>query len=59
MFGPGWDWRSSDFDRDMPKVDAELGPLVYDATRGDIGAFRARGGKLIIYHCWSDTLVAP
>lgn len=59
VYGPEWDWRGFDFNRDMPKVDAELGPLVNDATRGDIGAFRARGGKLIIYHGWADTLVAP
>jgi feruloyl esterase len=59
VFGPSWDWRSFDFGRDMPKIDAELGPVVNDATRGDIGAFRARGGKLIIYHGWADTLVAP
>lgn len=59
VFGAAWDWRGFDFDRDMPKVDAALGPLVNDATAGDIGAFRARGGKLIIYHGWADTLVAP
>ncbi len=59
VFGPAWDWRSFDLDRDMPKVDAALGPVVNDAVTGDIGAFRARGGKLIIYHGWTDTLVAP
>jgi hypothetical protein len=59
VFGAKWDWRKFDFDRDMPKVDAALGPDLNDATRGDMSRFRARGGKLIIYQGWADTLVAP
>jgi hypothetical protein len=43
----------------MPKVDAALDPWVNDATRGDLRAFRARGGKLIVYHGWADSLVPP
>ena len=56
---PGWDWRKFDFDRDMPKVDAELGPALNGVTRGDVSRFRARGGKLVMYQGWADTLVAP
>ena len=59
VFGPSWNWRGFDLDRDMPKVDAELGPAVNDATRGSIAGFRARGGKLIIYQGWADSLVPP
>jgi hypothetical protein len=59
VFGKEWDWRNFDFDRDMPKVDAELGPALNGVTRGDLSAFRKNGGKLIIYHGWADTLVAP
>lgn len=59
VFGPGWDWRKFDIERDMPKVDATLGPDVNGVMRGDISRFRARGGKLIIYQGWADTLVAP
>ncbi|MGC1305049.1 MAG: tannase/feruloyl esterase family alpha/beta hydrolase [Caulobacteraceae bacterium] len=59
VFGPEWDWRKFDLERDMPKVDAMLGPAVNDAMRGDISRFRARGGKLIIYQGLADTLVAP
>lgn len=59
VFGPAWDPSRFDFARDMPKVDAVLGPSVNDATRGDISAFRDRGGKLIIYQGWADSLVAP
>lgn len=59
VFGPGWDWNGFDFDRDMPIVDAQLDPIVNDATRGSLAAFAARGGKLIVFHGLADTLVAP
>ncbi|RYY27622.1 MAG: tannase/feruloyl esterase family alpha/beta hydrolase [Sphingomonadales bacterium] len=59
VFGADWDWRGFDFGRDMPTVDARLGPIVNDATRGSLAAFAARGGKLIVYHGLADTLVAP
>ena len=59
VFGAAWDWRSFDFDRDMSIVDARLGADVNDATRGDLRAFAALGGKLIIYHGLADSLVPP
>lgn len=59
VFGPAWDWRGFDFDRDMPIVDDALADDVNDATRGSLSAFAARGGKLIIYHGLADTLVPP
>jgi feruloyl esterase len=59
VFGAQWDWRKFDFERDMPKIDAELGPALNGVTRGDASRFRALGGKLILYQGWADTLVAP
>lgn len=59
VFGRDWDWRKFDFDWDMPKIDAELGPALNGVTRGDLSRFRARGGKLVFYQGWADTLVAP
>jgi hypothetical protein len=59
VFGADWDWRGFDFDRDMPIVNAQLGPAVNDATRGSLTAFAARGGKLIVFHGLADTLVPP
>lgn len=59
VFGAGWDWHSFDVDRDMPIVDATLGGDVNDATRGSLKAFKAAGGKLIIYHGLADSLVPP
>lgn len=59
VFGADWDWQGFDFEGDMPKVTARLDEAVNDATRGSLKAFQARGGKLIIYHGLSDSLVAP
>jgi len=59
VFGANWNWRDFDFDRDMPKLDAELGPLLNGAMTGDMSAFKARGGKLVIYQGWADPLVVP
>ncbi len=43
----------------MPKVDAELGPLVNGAMTGSFDKFRDRGGKLIVYQGWADPIVSP
>jgi feruloyl esterase len=59
VFGPDWNWRNFDLDRDMPKVDAELGPIVNGAMTGDFSRFKERGGKLIIFQGWADPIVAP
>jgi hypothetical protein len=54
---PAWDWRTFDFDRDLEKADAKLG-AVTTALNPELGAFRGRGGKLILYHGFDDTRVA-
>ncbi|WP_313538606.1 tannase/feruloyl esterase family alpha/beta hydrolase [Sphingomonas sp.] len=59
VFGPDWDWRRFDVDRDMPIVDTRLDPIVNDAMQGSLEAFAARGGKLIVFHGLADTLVPP
>ncbi len=43
----------------MTVVEARLDADVNDATRGNLRSFRARGGKLIIYHGLADSLVPP
>ena len=30
-----------------------------DATSADLSAFKARGGKLLLYHGWNDQLIPP
>ncbi|EYD74901.1 Tannase [Rubellimicrobium mesophilum DSM 19309] len=37
---------------------AALHPL-YDATNPDLSGFQGSGGKLILYHGWSDTDISP
>jgi feruloyl esterase len=32
---------------------------IYNATDPDLRAFRARGGKLLIYHGWADQAIPP
>ncbi len=32
---------------------------VYNATNPDLSAFEGRGGKLILYHGWSDPAISP
>ena len=59
VFGPSWDWRKFDFDHDMAEVDAVLGRDVNGATVANIDAFKAHGGKLLIYHGWADSIVNP
>ncbi len=59
VFGANWDWRGFDFAADLARVDTALGADLNDATRGSLDAFRARGGKLILAHGLSDSLVPP
>jgi len=58
VFGLGWDWRSFDFNRDVAAVDAHLASTL-NATNPDLGAFKAQGHKLILFHGWADWLVPP
>lgn len=32
---------------------------IYNATDPDLSAFRAHGGKIIIYHSWADQAIPP
>jgi feruloyl esterase len=59
VFGPNWDWRSFDFDHDMAEADAVLGPDVNGNTVANIDAFKAHGGKLLMYQGWADSIVNP
>jgi feruloyl esterase len=54
---PDWDYRSFDFDRDIPML-AGWGALA-DADDPDLTAFRARGGKLLMTYGWADAILQP
>ena len=61
---PNWDYHNfrlaakDGFDSDIDFTDNKLGAL-FNATSPDLSAFRARGGKLIQYHGWSDPDITP
>jgi feruloyl esterase len=53
-----WDPRTFDLDRDLKVVDEKVGSII-NAINPDLRAFKARGGKLILYHGWNDTAISP
>ncbi len=53
-----WDYRAFDAGRDTKATDAKLAGIL-NSTDPDLSRFRARGGKLILYHGWSDAAIAP
>jgi feruloyl esterase len=55
---PAWDYKKFDFDRDMKSTDDKMGP-IFNATDANLDKFKKRGGKLIIYHGWSDAAISP
>ena len=52
-----WDPRSLNYDADVVAVDGMKTGL--DATNADLSTFVAHGGKLLIYHGWSDPGISP
>ena len=55
---PRWNVGHFNFDRDVKALDDSRAALA-NATNPDLSAFRDRGGKLILYHGWSDAAVPP
>ena len=55
---PSWDWKTFDFDKDVATIDEKFAAL-FNATNPDLTAFKARGGRLIMYHGWNDQLIQP
>jgi feruloyl esterase len=55
---PAWNFRTFDPDRDTKAAD-ERGAQALDATDPDLSAFQKRGGRLILYHGWSDAAISP
>jgi feruloyl esterase len=47
-----WDWRKFDYDRDVAFADRKLAAV--NATDTNLDAFKARGGKLLMYSGWAD-----
>ena len=51
-----WDYHSFDFNNDVTMFDNKLAALI-NSTNPDVSAFRDRGGKLIMWHGWADSLL--
>ena len=54
---PDYDWRTFNFDTDPAKM-AYISSIL-DAKSPDLRAFAQRGGKVLVYHGWSDAAVSP
>src|SRR6185295_8243642 len=52
---PNWNPRTLDFDKEVKAAD-EADPGTINAIDPDLTKFKARGGKLVLYHGWADAL---
>jgi feruloyl esterase len=55
---PNWDFKTLDFDKDVTRAD-QMDNGLTNATDPNLKTFFSRGGKLLMYHGWSDQLIAP
>jgi feruloyl esterase len=53
---PKWDWWSFDFDSHLVLADKKVGGYI-DHVSPDLSAFKAHGGKAIVYQGWQDPVV--
>jgi len=55
---PAWDYKTFNVDRDVQAADKKTARIL-NSTDPNLKAFKNRGGKLILYHGWSDAAIAP
>jgi Tannase and feruloyl esterase len=53
-----WDFRAYNLDQDVKVADDAMGGRL-NAVDPNLKGLRDRGGKLILYHGWSDSALAP
>jgi feruloyl esterase len=53
---PAWDFRTFDLERDT-KAAVQKTAHILNSNNPDLKRFRARGGKLIVYHGWCDAAI--
>jgi feruloyl esterase len=55
---PSWDVHNFNFTTDADAIHKALSGLI-DSNRTDMSAFRSRGGKILMWHGWTDTTLEP
>ncbi len=55
---PQWNYRNFTVDQGVADAVRKTGGVL-DATNPDLRPFARRGGKLIVYHGWSDAAIPP
>jgi hypothetical protein len=53
-----WDYKTSTTDQNVKLADERMASTL-NATDPDLKKFESRGGKLILYHGWSDAAIPP
>jgi feruloyl esterase len=53
-----WDWRTLDFDRDVEQA-TRVGAETINSDPAKLKEFLSRGGKLFMFHGWSDPNISP
>lgn len=53
-----WDYKKANFDQALAASDKKFA-AVLNSNDPNLKPFHARGGKLIIYHGWSDAAISP
>jgi hypothetical protein len=54
---PDWNYKVADLDETVQANDVKLAKIL-NATDPNLTAFKARGGKLILYHGWNDPAIS-
>ncbi|MBO9576965.1 MAG: tannase/feruloyl esterase family alpha/beta hydrolase [Sphingobium sp.] len=52
----GWDWKTMDYAKET-QIARAYGAEMLNVSAGDLKAFFARGGKLLLSHGWTDGLI--
>jgi Tannase and feruloyl esterase len=55
--GPSYNLLKCDFDADPSRL--KTAATSYNSADPDLSKFKARGGKMLIYHGWADAVVTP
>jgi feruloyl esterase len=55
---PNYQITLMNFDSDVARTDFDFAP-IFNSDNPDLSAFKARGGKLIQYHGWTDPAIPP